>query len=145
MLNKKELLMTEVPIEIFKMQKGYHILCRIKIKNKEYRVVIDTGSTETIFDIKKIGNIFKEKIEKTDDITYDFNGNLIENDVVGIEEFFIGDIKITNRKIKLSDFNNFNNNFRKNGLPLIDGIIGNDILYEYQAVIDYNKRILYLL
>lgn len=122
------------------MQNGYHVLCRIKIKNREYRVIIDTGSTETLFDVKKIGCLFSNSIQKSDKISYDFNGNLIDNKIFIIDEFFIGNIKIENFESKLTDFVKFNNNFVKNGLPKVDGIIGNDILIKYNSIIDFGKK-----
>jgi hypothetical protein len=40
----------------------------------------------------------------------------------------------------LVDLKQFNNVYKQHSRPLIDGIIGGDILNDYNAIIDYNKK-----
>ena len=41
-------------------------------------------------------------------------------------------------------FENPSNFYKNNKMPKIDGIIGGDILFNYNAIIDYKKKILLL-
>lgn len=134
-----------IPIEILKikdiLRDGYHIFCRIHIKNIEYRSLIDTGCSMTMFNIKKYNKFSDNIIEENNQVITTMNG-IIDSKYGIIEEIKIGDIIIKDYKTILIDLESFNGLYRKNGLPLIDCVIGNDILMKYGAIIDYSKKIL---
>ena len=131
--------MTSIPLEILKINDGYHILCRIHVRNKEYRMLVDTGASLTMFDIKNLKKLSDNEAIDGESSSAGFTGQ-IENKFIIIEEMILGNIIINDYKTMLIDFDIFNNHFKKYGYPLIDGIIGGDILYKYNAIIDYNGR-----
>lgn len=131
--------MTSIPLEILKINKGYHILCRLHLKNKEYRMLVDTGASLTMLDIKNI-DIVSDGVIENEIISTGFGEGNIVSKFVNIEEFRLGDIIINNFKMMFIDFKNLNNHFKTNGFPLIDGVIGGDILYKYNVIIDYRNR-----
>lgn len=136
-----------IPIEILKIEDylrcGYHILCRVHINGKEFRTLIDTGSSTTVFNINKAKEISTNKTESNKQKMTTVNGS-IKSKYLTIDEIRIGDTIIKDYKIILIDLEHINKHFRNNGKSLIDGIIGGDILFEYKAIIDYDKRILIL-
>lgn len=136
--------MTIVPLEILKISEGYNTLCRIHIRNKEYRMLVDTGASLSMFDIKKSKKLSDNKIIENDNVSAGFGGDKIESKSLLMNEMVLGDIIINDYNMMLIDFNNLNSYFKINGFPLIDGIIGGDILFKYKAIIDYNKRELIL-
>ena len=52
-----------IPLEFLKIDIGYHILCRLHVKDKEFRMLVDTGASTTMFDIKKHSDETKEKMK----------------------------------------------------------------------------------
>lgn len=133
-----------IPLEICKIQDdlrdGYHILCRVHIRNKEFRMLVDTGSSITIFSIDKASLLSENELESNKQEIRSLGNSNIKSKYLVIDEMRIGDIVIKDYKTILLSLDHINDHFRKNGEPLIDGIIGGDILYDYKAVIDYEKR-----
>lgn len=140
--------MTIVPIEILKigdtLRDGFHTLCRVHILDKEFRMLLDTGASMTIFDIKKADKISCNELESNDQSITTLGSSNMESKYVVIDNMKIGDLSIDNYKTILLDISDLNNHFRKNFFPKIDGIIGGDILMKHKAIINYNDRTLTL-
>jgi hypothetical protein len=136
--------MINIPIEILKVEDelrdGFHALCRVHIEDKEFRMLIDTGASMTMFNIKKSKEISKNVAESNNQKIMAVGSKNIESKFIIIDEMRIGDVIIKNYKTILIDLNSLNEHFKIQGLPPIDGIIGGDILMKYNAVIDYKKR-----
>jgi len=133
----------KIPLELLKVEDpirdGYQILCRIHIKNKEYRMLVDTGASMTLFDIKKSKEISENLPEKNNNNLIAVGSNNIDSQTVIIEEFRIGDIIIKDYKMLLISLDNLNSVAIKKGNPLIHGILGGDILNKYKVYIDYRN------
>lgn len=133
-----------IPLEILKikddLRDGYHILCRIHINKKQFRMLVDTGASMTVFNIKRTKDISSNSLEENNQNVRTVGNSNIESKCVVIDEMIIGDIIIKNYKTILIDLDHINNHFKGNGEPTIDGIIGGDILKEYNAVINYKNR-----
>ena len=133
-----------IPIEILKIKDddryGYHVLCRVHIKNKEFRMLVDTGSSTTIFNINKIKDISQNDIQDNNNKMYTVGSNNMKSKYLNIDEMRIGDIIIKDYKSMILDLSHINEYYKENGIPLIDGILGGDILFEYKAIIDYENR-----
>jgi hypothetical protein len=130
----------KIPLEILKIDIGYQILCRLKINNKEFRMLLDTGASQTMFDIKKYKEISDEDKIDNDFVSSGFGGHSIKSSYIKVNEMKLGDIIIKDYNMLLINFDSFNSHFKNNGYPLVDGIIGGDILYKYHAMIDYESR-----
>jgi hypothetical protein len=132
-----------IPIEILRikdeLRDGYHVLCRVHIKGKEFRMLVDTGSSITIFNIDKAEEISDgdTEINKQEIIAV---GGKVESKYIVIDEMRIGDIIIKDYKTILLSLNHLNDYLKKNGEPLIDGLLGGDILHDYKAIINYESR-----
>jgi clan AA aspartic protease (TIGR02281 family) len=133
-----------IPLEILKikddLRDGFHVLCRVHIDGKQFRMLVDTGSSMTLFNIKKVKEISQNELESNQQQIVAVGSGNIKSKYVVIDEMKIGDIVIKDYKTMLIDLEFINEHFRSNGEPLIDGIIGGDILTNYNAVIDYEKR-----
>jgi len=138
-----------IPIEILKikdeLRDGFHILCRVHIRNKQFRMLIDTGSSITIFNIDKYKDISENSLEKNNQKLTSIGNKDIKSKYIIIEELKIDNIIINDYKTILINLDDINNHFKSNGEPIIDGILGGDILFKYNAIIDYNKREMTLL
>jgi len=129
-----------IPLEFLKIDTGYHILCRLHIKDKEYRILVDTGASMSMFNIKKHKQISDNELIDNEGLSSGFGGGLMKSKYITINEMRLGDIIIENYRMLLIDFNSLNKHFKDNGYPLIDGILGGDILNDHKAIIDYQKR-----
>lgn len=133
-----------IPLEILKIEDslrdGYHILCRIHIDNKEFRMLVDTGASLTVFDLSKSHLLSSNELINNKQTVRTIGNDGIESKYLVINEMRLGDIIIRDYKTILVDLSTFNSLYKQNHLPLIDGIIGGDILIKYNASIDYHKR-----
>lgn len=138
-----------IPLEILKVEdslrEGYHILCRIHISNKEFRMLVDTGASLTVFDLSKANLFSNNELIDNEQTVRTLGNNGIESKYLVIDEMRLGDIIINDYKTILVDLSQFNVTYKHLGLPSIDGIIGGDILLKYRASIDYYKREMILL
>jgi hypothetical protein len=137
-----------IPLEILKikdsLRDGYHILCRIHIKNKEFRMLIDTGASSTVFDISKSHLLSTNDLLDNEQTIRTLGNEGMESKYLIIDELRIGDVIIKDYKTILVDLKQFNTVYKQHLQPLIDGIIGGDILNNYNAIIDYSKKELIL-
>jgi len=133
-----------IPIEVLNLKNlnknDTLILCRVHIKRKEYRFLIDTGSSITVFNIDKIKELTCDEVETDGQIISTIGNNEVHLKYVILENITIGEVSIDDYKMNLMSVDNLNYYFKNNNLPMIDGILGGDILFKYKAIIDYDKR-----
>ncbi len=113
-----------------------HILINCKINNVNGNFILDSGASNSCINIKEAKKFkleFKNSNEKAssvnskiDQIFYSKN-NILE----------IYPIKKNNFEIIVFDMTNVTNSLKKYE---IDGIIGGDLLVEFNAIINYEKR-----
>ncbi|MEO6302167.1 MAG: hypothetical protein ABIP51_03235 [Bacteroidia bacterium] len=61
-----------------------------------------------------------------------------------LKKLKLGDLEIINYKTVLLDLSHVNQSYQLIGLNPIDGVLGSDILFQYNAVINYEKKLLTL-
>jgi hypothetical protein len=138
--------MRKIKIHVLNIQGGgFHILIKCKINDISGMLLIDTGASNSIFDLN-LENFDKNNlIPLEDEITSSgFNST--------IEELYSGEIK----NLKIGSFNTqienaiftsldyINALYLSMDLTKILGIIGCDFLFKHKAVIDLSQKYLYL-
>ena len=138
---------TTIPIEIFSIEDdGYHLKVIITINGKLANMILDTGASRTVFDETRIANFLAiENIEEQDRLSTGLGTSTMESKKVIIENLEIGEIIISNYQSVILNLNHVNQSYEKLELEPIDGVLGGDILNDYKAVIDYDKKVLVLL
>jgi predicted aspartyl protease len=106
-------------------------------------MLLDTGATHTIFDIKFINNL-SINLELSKITAASISSNMENNFEVILPSLQLGSLVIKNYKTYALNLDYINNIYLKVGLQKISGIVGNDILVEYKAKIDYENLILLL-
>lgn len=131
--------MKKETIKSFEISKSNHIIFDCKVNKISSRFIIDTGASNSCINYlsaKKFNINFKKTNEKassaTDQINEIFYSN---NNILEIEG-----LKKNNFEVILFDMNHINNSLREKGIKDVDGIIGGDILKEFNAVINYKKK-----
>ncbi|HLC83538.1 MAG TPA: hypothetical protein VJI69_06890, partial [Bacteroidia bacterium] len=68
--------------------------------------------------------------------------NTMQSEQVTVKKIKIGELEIENYKTILLDLSHVNQSYEQIGLKPVDGVLGSDILLKFNAVIDYEKKIL---
>ena len=115
-----------------------HIVCNLKINDKRARFLVDTGASNSCFDILK-----KEK--------YNIQSKGKEIEVTSAAEKKMGAVSSDNCKLRfnfhkgldvtlmLIDMSTINDALEEQKEKKIDGILGGDILEEIKAKINYEN------
>jgi len=120
---------------------GFHIITTIKINNKPANVIVDTGASKSVFDENRIGEFVNHyNFTEQDKLSSGLGTNTMQSKSVYIDSLQLNEIEIENYHATLLDLHHVNVSYGKLELQLIDGIIGGDILTDYQATIDYQKK-----
>jgi len=138
---------TTIPIEIFPIEDdGYHLKIAIAVNGNMANMILDTGASRTVFDETRIAQfIANETIEEHDRLSTGLGTNSMKSKKVVLNKIEIGEIGITNYQAAVLDLSHVNQSYEKVHLTPIDGVLGSDILVDYQALIDYQKKELSLL
>lgn len=137
---------TIIPIKIIDIAgDGFHLVIKLYINKKTANVIVDTGASKTVFDKRRIGKFVDDKtFEKHDSLSSGLGTNTMKSEQVNIKKIKIGELVIENYKTILLDLSHVNKSYEQIGLKHVDGVLGSDILLKYNAIIDYEKKILKL-
>jgi hypothetical protein len=138
---------TILPLEIFPIENdGYHIKIVIKINGKAASMILDTGASRSVFDESRITAFVDDNsVEENDRLSSGLGTNTMTSKKVKIEKLQLGEIIIDNYEATILDLIHVNQSYEKLDLAPVDGVLGGDILNDYQAVIDYAKKELILI
>jgi hypothetical protein len=130
---------TQLKLKFQNKDNGAHIFTSIKIFKKTFIALIDTGATSTAFDV----DFAKEHLG-------DQHVQLLENKAGGLGDadmvMFAADIKFHlgarkyDQTVALIDFSHIHHLYELHGLKKFHFIIGNDILINSKAIINYKTK-----
>jgi predicted aspartyl protease len=138
---------TKIPIEIISVENdGYHLIIKGKINKKDRFLMIDTGASKSVFNVSLLNIKTKEGMsvyqKNASAVTMTLDEIPSTNGI--INELQIQDLKIYNFEATLIDLKHINDLYQNNSGKEISGLIGNDLLIKYKAVIDYSNKVLIL-
>jgi predicted aspartyl protease len=133
---------TVLPVRIlFIEEDGFHLLIRASLNNKKAWMLIDTGASKTVFDTERIKKFVDEKeFERNDKLSTGLGTNSMQTHSGTIKKIQLGKLTLKNLKTILLDLSHVNESYDKLGLPMIDGVLGSDLMIQYNAVIDYEAK-----
>ncbi len=126
---------------------GYHLFVNAELNGKPAILLVDTGASKTVFDINRISEFVKKRKKSFESFEQHSTGlgtNTMESHFTIIKEFCISELKLKNFTAILLDMTHVNQSYEMLGLHPIDGVLGSDLLMKYNAVIDYEKKIMKL-
>jgi predicted aspartyl protease len=124
---------------------GSHVLIKAKINGKVARLLIDTGASRSVFDLERIRQFVNEKsFPEHNKLSTGLGTNSMPTSTITLKSLKIGDLTIENFPAVLLDLQHVNGTYDTLGHSAIDGVIGNDILVMYNALINYKKMSLTL-
>ncbi len=125
----------------FKITKSNHIIIECKVNSINGKFIVDTGASNSCIDYllaEKFNLSFKKYNEQASSATNQINETFFSKK----NNLEIADLIKNNFEIVLFDMSHINNSFNEKNLDEIDGIIGGDMLMEFNANINYlNKKI----
>ncbi len=135
-----------IPFEIIHLnEQGFHLKVNALVNGMEAAFILDTGASQTAFDLEFVQkNLPALQINATTQISSGLGTNDMESFETTIEEFKLGDHVFENFFTAILDLSHVNQTYSKLNLPQISGVIGNDILYKMNALIDYKNKQLWL-
>ncbi len=137
-LNKKKY--TRIPL-VFTATNHFEITA--KINGVTGRFILDTGASNTCVGLDKI-DFFKLISQESKIKAAGAGATNMETLISKRNKITIGDWKLKRLKIVLFDLTHVNEALTSHKALPVDGIIGADILKKGKAIIDYEKKQLYL-
>jgi predicted aspartyl protease len=137
---------TTLPLTIQAIENdGYHLLTTILINGKNALLIIDTGASRSVFDETRIIDfIGHSNLAEHDKLSTGLGTNTMTSKKVMLETLDLKGLILNNYEATLLNLHHVNESYQKIGLAPIDGILGGDILMDYNAVIDYKNATLTL-
>ena len=127
----------------FEILKSGHLVTDCLINRLSAKVIIDTGASNSCIDSNSVEK-FKIKIENYDEEASSAT-ETIKNMQISINNSIdIVGFSIENFKLFVFDMNHINKTLREHETIKIHGIIGNDVLSKYEALINFTERKIYL-
>lgn len=112
-----------------------------KINGMEANFLVDTGASRSVFDPKVITKFIENPtFIKKEGITAGVGGSDLDSSTFIIDSLAFGDIELHHYEAVALDMENIHESYGKLGLPVIDGILGGDLLYRLKATINYRLR-----
>ncbi|GAA4140214.1 hypothetical protein GCM10022216_19110 [Sphingobacterium kyonggiense] len=139
--------MHKIPFERINLQAdGYHIITEVRLFDKTFKLVIDTGASKTVLDKTTLleSGIAEDNFENTDILSTGLGTNSMESFMLTIPEIKLQDWNIKNFTVAVLDLSSINFAYNQIGLEPVIGVLGGDILQQYGAIIDYKKQTLTL-
>jgi hypothetical protein len=137
--------MIEIPLQIIELEhENYHILIEGSFDDGTPSCwIIDTGASKTVLD-KNLSSYY-ENMDSDDLEDYQsagINQGMMETSVGKLTYLRFGDLKIVGQKVALIDLSHVNEIYGKYTSYRIAGLLGGDILMQYQCKIDYEAKII---
>lgn len=138
-----------VPLKLINLQDdGFHLLVEIVVFGEAGYAVVDTGASRSVFDKTLIDrHIVSEEQPEAESSSENYATTLFSTSTTAlatIPVLTMGKLKIKNYEAIALDLQSVNDTYEHFSHPRIAGIIGGDILIQYDAKIDYKKLTLKL-
>jgi predicted aspartyl protease len=121
-----------------------HFEIKAKINGIKGRFILDTGASKSCLGMEDI-EFFKLKTKESEHKASGAGPSEIDTLISSKNEISIGKFRLKKIVLILISLQHINNALEKQEVNPIQGIIGADILHKGKAIIDYNKKYLYLL
>lgn len=120
-----------------------HILLKCKLNSVSANFILDSGASNSCVNSSSAEK-FNLNIETSDEVAYSATGQINKTFHSKKNILEIASLVKKNFEIFLFDMTHINNSLIEENISTIDGIIGGDFLNEFNATINYKKRLLYL-
>ncbi|MEO5911496.1 MAG: aspartyl protease family protein [Pelobium sp.] len=137
----------KIPLEVVDLQgDGFHLLVEVVVFGQTFKAVLDTGASKSAFDMEIISGYAPadQIIHVPDQHAIGLGTTTMERYFVICPELKLGKLIIKDYEAPVFDLSAIKFAYEKLGLPPVIGVIGGDILMDYDGVINYKKKSLTL-
>lgn len=130
-----------IPLQVLNIEDdGLHLMIQAKVNSVICNLLLDTGASRTVFDkIQILKFIGSHELEAHDKLSTGLGTDSMPTSFANLVQFEIGEVVLPNFKAILLDLAHVNSSYEKMGFNTIDGVLGSDILFSYNAIINYKK------
>ena len=133
-----------VPLKLIAIEKdGFHLIVKSIINGKSARLLVDTGASRTVFDInKKEKFIKKQELIKNKSLSTGLGTDKMVSHSSIIKKFSIDKLVVFEYEGVFIDLSIVNTSYQKIKIKPIDGVLGSDLLKQFNAIINFEKQTL---
>jgi len=133
-----------IPFKLISIEKdGFHLIIKSIINGKSSRLLLDTGASRTVFDInKKDKFIKKQELVKNKSLSTGLGTDKMISHTSVINKISIGELVIFEYEGVFIDLSIVNSSYEKINIKPIDGVLGSDLLKQFNAIINFEKQTL---
>lgn len=137
---------TKIPLELIDLNgDGFHLAMQVQVNGKPLRMILDTGASRTVFDSNRIHQFVNNpELSPNEQLSTGLGTNEMESNIFELESFILGELHLRDYTTISIDMKHINQTYEILEMPLIDGVLGGDILEDFQGRIDYKKQELQL-
>lgn len=138
--------MIKIPLALLNLQDdGFHLLVEVVVFEHSFKAVLDTGASKTVFDKTIVERHIGEKeLKSSDRVSTGLGTTNMESFTWLLPDFQIGSFHLKNFEVAVLDLSSINFAYENLSIEPVIGVIGGDILTQYQGIIDYGKMTLTL-
>jgi predicted aspartyl protease len=132
---------TKVPLQLINLQNdGFHLLVEVVVFGQPFNAVLDTGASKTVLDKTTVENhITTGDLLNSDKLSAGLGTNSMESFILNLSSLQIGRLKLKDFEAAVLDLSSISVAYENLQLPPVIGVLGGDILQQYDAVIDYGN------
>lgn len=137
---------TLVPLKLINLQDdGFHLLVEVVVFGIKFNAVLDTGASKTVLDKSTVEkHIRTDELLISDKLSTGLGTNTMESHTVILPLLKIGKLKLINFEAAVLDLSTISAAYETLNLPPVIGVLGGDILYQHEALVNYKKLVLKL-
>jgi hypothetical protein len=132
----------EIPFEIIHLgsEDNIHIVVTAQLAELPVRLVVDTGASHSCLCKKTFKPIFKKAHFIQADAVMGIGKCRLNNQLVQVPRFELGELLLEDYPFLMLPLSHINKMLKMMDLQPIHGLLGGDILFKYNAIIDYRER-----
>ncbi len=137
---------TLVPLKLINLQDdGFHLLVEVVVFGIKFNAVLDTGASKTVLDKSTVEKYIRtDELLISDRLSTGLGTNTMESHTVVLPSLRIGKLKLKDFEAAVLDLSTISTAYETLNLPPVIGVLGGDILYQHDAVVNYKKLLLKL-
>jgi hypothetical protein len=127
----------------FTREKSHHITVVGRLAGRPARFIVDTGAGGTILDSNAVSG-FKLKLSSASRKAGGVGSAAMRMNYVARHDLTLLDLDLSGTKLLTLDLSHVNAGLNKAKVEPVVGVIGADVLWRHDAVIDYSRGLLLL-
>lgn len=139
--------MTTIPLTVLNLQDdGFHLLLEVIVFGKQFKAVLDTGASKTVFDKATVEKHLHADmmLQDTDLVSTGLGTTTMQSFILTVPDLQLGGLHLRCYEVAVLDLSTINFAYQQLAIDPVIGVIGGDILVKYGGIIDYRKQILRL-